>query len=237
MSYWLKAVIGGALFVASVVFFSKQLVDLLEIGTCASGNTPYVTARPCPEGAGTDVLLLMGSVLTGLIGAWIFAIRGPRPGRPDQGGVGRGLSSGALMWAVFFTGSGAYILYMSLTKDSLPDDGRLGGIIVGATFLLMGLPVAVYLAWAGISDLGDRRTKQDDRFAPSEPAVVVRPATRAPTAPAPSPAPAAAAATAPAADPGGDTIAKLERLQRLRESGALTDAEFDAQKRRILGGG
>lgn len=33
----------------------------------------------------------------------------------------------------------------------------------------------------------------------------------------------------------GDSSAQLERLQRLREQGALTQAEFEAQKRRIPG--
>jgi hypothetical protein len=35
---------------------------------------------------------------------------------------------------------------------------------------------------------------------------------------------------------GDDSIAKLERLQRLREQGALTAAEFEQQKQRILRG-
>jgi hypothetical protein len=34
---------------------------------------------------------------------------------------------------------------------------------------------------------------------------------------------------------GGDHIAQLERLAKLRDSGALTDAEFEQQKARILG--
>jgi hypothetical protein len=34
---------------------------------------------------------------------------------------------------------------------------------------------------------------------------------------------------------GSDTVGRLERLQELRERGALTDAEFEQQKRRILG--
>ncbi len=42
---------------------------------------------------------------------------------------------------------------------------------------------------------------------------------------------AAAAAPAPAAD---DPIARIERLQALHTSGALTDAEFAEQKQRIL---
>jgi hypothetical protein len=42
----------------------------------------------------------------------------------------------------------------------------------------------------------------------------------------PAPAPAAGA---------GDHIAELERLAKLRDSGALTDAEFEQQKAKILG--
>lgn len=44
------------------------------------------------------------------------------------------------------------------------------------------------------------------------------------------------APSAGSADGGGDTVAELERLAKLRESGALTDAEFEQQKARILGG-
>jgi len=35
---------------------------------------------------------------------------------------------------------------------------------------------------------------------------------------------------------GGDSVAQLERLAKLRDAGALTDAEFEQQKARILGG-
>ena len=45
-----------------------------------------------------------------------------------------------------------------------------------------------------------------------------------------------AAAPAPAGPAGGDDlISQLERLSALRDSGALTEAEFEAQKSRILG--
>ena len=41
---------------------------------------------------------------------------------------------------------------------------------------------------------------------------------------------------APAASAGeGDSVAELERLAKLRDSGALTDAEFEQQKAKILG--
>lgn len=43
-------------------------------------------------------------------------------------------------------------------------------------------------------------------------------------------------APAPAAGSGGeDSVAQLERLAKLRDSGALTEAEFEQQKARILG--
>jgi membrane protease subunit (stomatin/prohibitin family) len=45
-------------------------------------------------------------------------------------------------------------------------------------------------------------------------------------APAPAPAPAAAAP---------DPIAQLTQLAALKDSGALTQAEFDAEKAKILG--
>ncbi len=49
--------------------------------------------------------------------------------------------------------------------------------------------------------------------------------------------PAAAGAAPAAADPDADdTIAQLERLAKLRDSGVLTDVEFREQKARILGG-
>ena len=45
-------------------------------------------------------------------------------------------------------------------------------------------------------------------------------------------------ATAPAAAAGddtGDVVAQLERLDALRQSGALSQEEFDEQKRKLLG--
>ena len=39
------------------------------------------------------------------------------------------------------------------------------------------------------------------------------------------------------AEGGSDRISQLERLARLREQGALTEAEFQAEKARVLGEG
>lgn len=49
---------------------------------------------------------------------------------------------------------------------------------------------------------------------------------------------AGAASAAPAGDGDAEqTLSRLERLQRLREQGVLSEAEFAEQKRRILGDG
>lgn len=45
----------------------------------------------------------------------------------------------------------------------------------------------------------------------------------------PAPAPTSAGS-------GGDSVAELERLAKLRDSGALSDSEFEQQKAKILGG-
>jgi hypothetical protein len=42
-------------------------------------------------------------------------------------------------------------------------------------------------------------------------------------------------APAPSSAGGGDHLAQLERLAKLRGSGTLTDAEFEQQKAKILG--
>ena len=55
----------------------------------------------------------------------------------------------------------------------------------------------------------------------------VRPAGGSGFVPAPAPA--------PSGGDDGDSIAQLERLTKLRDSGALTDAEFEQQKAKILG--
>jgi hypothetical protein len=52
----------------------------------------------------------------------------------------------------------------------------------------------------------------------------------------PPPPPAAPAPAAPAPPSGDDLFAQLEKLGNLRSSGVLTDAEFEAQKARLLAG-
>ena len=222
MRYWVCVLAGILLFAGSVYAFSDALTELLETGTCASGNTPYVIAKECPDGTGGNILMLMGSVFGLLAAMAVFAFRGERPG----GRKGR-VSPFVAGWAIFFSVTGAVSLLHSLNSDSIPDDGKLGGIIVGATFLVMGLPALAYCIWALVTDPWGR----DGRPAGLAAATGF-------SAPAPTSATRFGSDPAPAsfgAAPGGDRIAELERLERLRQSGALTQAEFEREKARVLG--
>jgi hypothetical protein len=215
MGYVVKSLLGAGLFIGCLVLFNVKLVSLLETGTCASGNVPYEIAPgyECPDDTGTDILLLVGSIFGGLIGAGLFAFRGEPPwggGRRRLGGM---FGAGTFAWGLFFSATGATSLYASLTNDSIQNSngGELGGIIVGATFLLMGVPALLIALGSLIKGFGGR----DER-------------------------PVGATAAGASAGLGGmvsrmSGIAKLERLQKLRESGALTDAEFDREKAKILG--
>ncbi|QCV87742.1 SHOCT domain-containing protein [Acidipropionibacterium jensenii] len=84
--------------------------------------------------------------------------------------------------------------------------------------------------------IGSTHRRQKQRWAAQNAAPAAPPA---PPAAPPSPtAPAAAPATAPAGNSSTATMLdQLTQLGQLREAGVLTDAEFEAQKQRILAAG
>ena len=248
MGYLVKAPLGLALFLGGIVLFNVKLVSLLETGTCASGNTPYEISQPCPAGTGTDILLLIAGIFGGLIGAAIFAFRGDPPWRRD-GRRGRfaGFSFGVFAWGLFFTATGATSLIASLTNQGIQDSsgGQLGGIIVGGTFLVMGVP-ALLIALAGLfKGLGRRDERPPSMTATTDGmrsgGVISRMGAGLDQARAAQGLAGRLPWGSTPPGSGGDgtsgQIAKLERLQRLRESGALTDAEFEREKAKVLAEG
>jgi hypothetical protein len=249
MGYLIKAPLGLALFIGGIVLFNVKLVALLQTGTCASGNVPYQIAPgyQCPSSTGTDILLLMAGIFAGLIGAGIFAFRGDPPWDRDRPlNSASDFSFGLFAWGLFFTATGATSLIASLTDEAIKgsNGGQLGGVIVGGTFLLMGLPVLLLSLWRLISGLGRR----DERPATATAAAGTGRMGGGVMSRMSAGLNQARAAqqlgdrlpwgsSEPASPAGGGTggeIAKLERLQKLRESGALTDSEFEREKAKIL---
>lgn len=246
MRYRLFTLAAVLVFAGCIYAFCVSLTSLLDTGTCASGG-PYVIARPCPEGTDADGLLLAAAIIGLFAAMGLVALRGRRPG-----GGGFGFSSMVLAgWALFFTITGAVSLIHSLTSDVIRPDGKTGGIIVGATFLFMGLPVLLFGVAIAIKNARDtaRGTHGGQTVYPDSTGVagwasamkkgsqLMRHMSRDVA----SGNLGHSAGRGYADDhPGhggsgdGDTITQLERLQRLRESGTLSEAEFASEKQRIL---
>jgi hypothetical protein len=226
MGYLVKAGVGLALFFGGLVLFNVTLQELLDIGTCASGNTPFEIARPCPEGTGSKIMLLFVSIIGGLVGCALFAFRGDPPWGERRRSVGM-FGWGTLAWGLFFAGTGLALMlggpYGEVTDPNTGEvigrpDSQLGADITGITFLVMGVPALLLGLWSLFKGL---RSPRDER------------------PPSASSATSASAGlsgmgSGPRSSSGGDAIAKIERLQKLRESGALSKAEFDKEKAKIL---
>jgi hypothetical protein len=190
----------------------------------------------------------MAGIFVGLIGAGIFAFRGDPPWDRDRPlNSASDFSFGLFAWGFFFTATGATSLIASLTDEAVKSSsgGQLGGLIVGGTFLVMGVPALLLSLWRLVSGLG----KRDERPATASAAagmggvgsggVMSRMTTGLSQARAAQQLgnrmPWGSSGTASAGGGGtGGQIAKLERLQKLRESGALTDSEFQREKAKIL---
>ena len=81
MGFWTHVLLGLALMVAGVAGLAYCIVELANIGTCASGG-PYVSARECPAGIENYIIGIFPSVIGFLAGAGVFATRGGRATKP-----------------------------------------------------------------------------------------------------------------------------------------------------------
>lgn len=234
MAYLVKAISGLGLFGGGIALANVKLVKLLETGTCASGNTPYQIRNPCPPGTGTAILLLIAGIFAAVIGAGLFAARGSpswAKARPHR------VSTLSVTWGIGFTATGAVSLITALGNNSLGQGGQLGGLIVGITFLVMGVPVLLFALWSLIESLGsqDERPMSMATSLGAGGGTVSTGAFEGFGTPAPRPAAGFGSAARPAPTSEGDRIAKLQTLAELRKSGDLTEQEFEREKARLLG--
>jgi hypothetical protein len=225
--YLTRVVSGGVIFVGSITWATWALYKALRIGTCASGG-PYVSARPCPAGTGAVILGLIVGIFGLLVGTAILASRGAE--RPSNANVG------LLAWGLGFTLPCAGILVSIYGPASQGRaDSKLGGLIVLVVFGLMGL-VPLLMTLGRLFRFREKGPGRVAAFAPSSiplagaprPVTIVSPPGSGTSAPKPA---------APSSSASAATIEQLEQLADLKRSGALTEAEFEAAKRRILGSG
>ena len=100
--------------------------------------------------------------------------------------------------------------------------------------LLRGMARTAVVAGTASAVSGRVQRRQAERFSDRDAQIYATSEAAYNEATAPPPPPPVQAA--PVAPSGDDLLTKLERLGALRSQGVLTDAEFDAQKAKILAG-
>ena len=174
-------------------------------GFCASGG-PYRIAHHCPKGvAGILPLAIVGGLVC--LGLFVLSVGD------------RGRSVALLAWPALFLTLGWNFLDSGLNPPN--GSANVGFLVTAGIFLLMGGIPLVLLVPSLVRGL----------TGPTEPPTtspVLAPTSVRFTAP-PAPAPVA---TAPNSRP--DLASELERLASLHRRGDLTDAEYQAAKRRAL---
>jgi hypothetical protein len=214
VKYFLRTVVGLTLLLGGATYLAYDIYQLLQIGTCASGG-PYQVARECPDGTAALGLSIPVAVIVMIVGTAFYGTRGLPPG--SEGG-GYRVNAIVLLWCSIFLGIAFASLWGVWGPEANPGPGgKEGGLIVGFLFVLMG--------GAALPFLASREQSKMEREAAMQRILGSAGARLAsmPSRPAGS------------GSGGGDVVSKLERAQRLRDEGALTDAEFEKLKRDILG--
>jgi hypothetical protein len=206
--YWVRVVLALAICALATVGIDWGIYHLVRTGSCGSSST-YVTYRPCPPGTGGHILALIGGIFGGLIGAGIWATRGPG-GRPSR------VPLFLILWSLLFVtiaGSVAFAAYGPASNDS--SGAQTTAIILGVIFIPMGLaPLPFALS-------GSYRSTPAAQFATTRtpvPSVYAAP-------PPPKPV---------VASDEGDPLDRIAKLGELRDKGLITPAEFEAEKKRLL---
>jgi hypothetical protein len=211
MRYLIRTLVGFSLIVASLAAIGYAIYQLLQIGTCATGG-PYVSARQCPAGTERLGLMIPAVLLALFAGAIVYAGRGKAPGS-DRAPANEWLA--VWVWTGLFWSIAAGCFLGVWGPDAHPGPGgKEGGLIVGFLFIPLGLlgfaAVKIPFPWTQGKPAGAAaRMLGSERLAR---AAVTR-------------------------MPGSDPVAKLERLAKLRDQGAITGAEFERLKAQVMGGG
>ncbi|MFN2527696.1 MAG: hypothetical protein ABR584_03165 [Candidatus Baltobacteraceae bacterium] len=122
--------IGFGLLIACLGVSIWDLYHLAQIGTCASGPSPYEISRQCPQGS---------SALGWSLAAAIFVLF-------PAAALTRSAYGWLLMWCGIFLG-GALALLLTLLNGSVSSYGGARGaiIVVAVVFIPMGIAPLFFL--------------------------------------------------------------------------------------------
>jgi hypothetical protein len=199
--------------------------SVMEIGgSCAEGG-PYVPVRPCPKGI---PLVMIGGIWGGIIFLGLYVWRGFRAGAP---------SFIALAWPALFLSLGWNFLEFGLNPPG--DGGPVWGWLICAFFfaLMGGLPLIAILP-AMFRSLTGRQEPLGATAAGAALRTQIKAAAK--WKPSTGSAPASSSASSRTTSQRSeeteteDVVSALERLQKLRSEGALSEDEFRAAKKKVL---
>lgn len=151
---WVLTFMGALGVAAALTGLFYGMRSVMEIGgSCASGNTPFEIARPCPDGVGG---VMVGSIFGGLIFLGIYALST----------IGPNLT--LLAWPALFLSLGWNFLEYGVNPPT--DDGGVvvGWLICGVVFVAMG---GIPLVGGLLTMRATRRATRAARDAVAQPAV------------------------------------------------------------------
>ncbi len=220
--------VAGAVASITVLFRGMRAIMATGASSCASGGA-YVVANPCPKGVGAMVPL---SIWIGIGFLVLAAVATAKLRLP---------SIAWLAWPALFLSLGWNFWEFGLDPPGA-DGVAWGWIVCGVLFVLMGATPLV-LAVAHPGDISDPTRARQAAALAARLGASARVATTPPPfqrAPISTEPPVQRTSAMPTDDPGyaddaDDLVGSLERLASLHRSGALSDAEYQRAKDRLLG--
>ena len=202
-----RVVVGFTLMFAGVALMSYGAHFVTKTGTCS--GTGYVSYGPVAKCPGGEALYITSAFFLGPVVAivgWLMA------------------RAWGWLWPTICFGVGAGLVLLASETTASTGARGFGGVSGVCLFALGGLSV--------FTTLRKRRRPPQPQPHPQPgaaagPGITVLPSAAAPTRLAPV---ATRAATADRSDP----LATIARLAQLRDSGALTEDEFEIQKAKLL---
>jgi hypothetical protein len=207
-----RRVLGVALMLVGVALIGYGAHFLAISGNCS--GTGYVSYGPVPKCGGGEAFHIISVFFLGPLLAvvgWLMA------------------RLWGVLWPSVCLALGAGLVTIRLDA-SAPSGAKTFGLVVGACFVALAvLSIIVSL----------RKRLRKKAVAPRGAGPVVIPGTVIPEPP-PEPSappgllPASASAAMPAASAGEDPLDRIAKLAQLRDTGALTEEEYEREKAKLL---
>ncbi len=243
--FYLFGLLGTVLAAFAVSLAALEIYELSRIGTCASGG-PYISARPCPEGTGGHVLLLIAAIFVlPAIAVAVFALRA----KGLKGGISVGgmivnlwtfgwLAMGTAAWVAGHGPAHSGDSAAGSTSVAITFWGIGGVSLIAVLFAVRGAATGQRSLQKAMAERDRQGTNRPQPKAPAPPPRPPRPATGQPVAPSlANLASTLSEVSRQKADDAevSDVARRLKQLDELRALGAVTGAEYDAKRREILG--